>query len=244
MSKKSLSIVCVLWIGKWKPIGKNRVYNVDYVSRLKDMVSKNTSHDFDFTCFTNLPKEDFRKDIQVYQLQNNWPAWWSRIEVFKKDISLNKRILNLDIDLLITGDLDPIIESPFDITMFNYWSFSTFKNSKMAIRKANKLKHCKLVPRYSTSCMVFDHGKFTDLYDDFKEEYINKYCGEQDYINDYLGRGIKTFPLSWGRKIRKKDKGVLFDPKGAKIIWLHPLKNHQLLDHGFIGADQIWKGTY
>lgn len=134
MSKK-LTVACVLWSPLyWKPqffcekriinyyysLFKKRQFSPYWVAKLKDMVSKNTTHDFDFVCLSNFPKSKFRDDIIVNPLKQNWPGWWSKVELFNKKLPFNERILYLDLDHIIIDNIDPIIEFPADIALFNY----------------------------------------------------------------------------------------------------------------------------
>lgn len=239
-----LSVTCTLWVGPHNR-GKNRVYSPIYISRLKDMLLKHTiSHkDLDFVCFSNLPKSEFREDIRVIPLQEGWPVWWAKLECFRPGVDLERRILALDIDQLIVGHMDSIIDFPATLALSDYWGYSHFDSIKKAIESHKKKRDCKLIPIYSSDAIVYNRGECDTLFTEFKPEYMYVYCGDQDWVAACLGPTIRRFPRSWGRKISKRDRGdtplVLGD---TKLIACHPVKNHQLREYGYIYADRIWCG--
>jgi hypothetical protein len=240
-----LTVICALWVGDWKGVGRtdNRQYTPIYAERLKDMVARHTSYEFDFMCLTNLPADRFREDIIVHPLERPWPAWWAKMEAFNPDLPVGERVLMLDLDLLVVGDLDEVIEWEGDFGIYDYWAMSGFATTQKAIKTAKTKKGCELIPNYSSDMIVFDRGARNELYTELGDEEIKRFCGDQDWIGWRMPRE-EMFPEVWTRKLKKSDRGP--DPVdfgNAKTIACHPIKNHMLADKGYQYADAVWRGT-
>ena len=248
MEGRRVTFICALWQGDWVglPDASSRNYSPVYVERLKDMICRSTSYDVDFLCLSNLPASDFREDIRVEPLRMNWPAWWSKIEMFNPDLDTAERVVTMDIDVVITGNLDSVIEHPAKAAACDYWSMSSFTSRRQAIAKARSNKGKKLVPEFSTNTMVFDKGIMGPLFKAMDSAYIDHFCGDQDYIgaDHYMLRvPLIKFPRGWFRKIRAKDRG--YNPLFAdnlKALACHPVKNHELRRRGYTGLTNIWEG--
>ena len=69
-----------------------------------------------FSCFTENP-DGLNKNVKVIHLNNKkWTGWWSKVNIFdgsnygNEDGSpINKIILYIDLDMIITGNLDDLI---------------------------------------------------------------------------------------------------------------------------------------
>jgi hypothetical protein len=82
-------------------------FSSDYVDRLYNMISRNTSASFKFICLT-----DVQSDVQhsTIELQYNLKRWWSKIELFRPNIFNTSHVLYFDLDTLILDNIDEIIE--------------------------------------------------------------------------------------------------------------------------------------
>ena len=236
----SLTVICVLWQDEWE--GQwYRPYTPDWVSRLKDMVTKNLSYDFEFICLSNVDPLQFRDDIKVYPFERKAKAWWNKIEVFRENLTRNERILYIDIDSIIVNGLDDVVDFSSDFALFDVWDFSTMPNTKQAIKRAKKKKGCLLNPVYSSCMMVMDRHARPQVYYECNQNIMDKYCGDQDWISVCLGNDESMFPKGWGRKINRSDRGE--NPKfdeDLKIIACHPVKNHLLEGLGYDYLNDIW----
>jgi hypothetical protein len=221
-----------------------RQYSPVYVSRLKDMLALHTKKEMDFVCFTNLPKREFRGDIRIIPLEKQLPGWWSKLEMFRPGLDVEKRVLALDIDMLIVGDIDMMINFPAPIAFTDFRSYATFSDKpKVVDSYFSKKGFGKFVTCYSSDVIAFDRGSLDCLFTDFKSEYMTVYRGDQDWMGDCLGKKLPKFPRAWARKMSTQDQGSRPLHIGqAKVIGCHPVKNHQLATSGYTYADRIWKG--
>lgn len=75
-------------------------YDAEYVRRIRDGVSANLPG-AEFRCLSDDPSVPGH-----IPLEYGWPTWWSKLELFRPDISGD--ILYLDLDTVICGDLTGI----------------------------------------------------------------------------------------------------------------------------------------
>ena len=101
--KTKVKVVCVKYGTK---------YGADYVNKLYYGVKKNLSIEHSFHCFTE-NEEGLDKNIGIIPLNNHWQAWWSKVNIFDgksyADTETNQIILYIDLDMIISGNLDSLI---------------------------------------------------------------------------------------------------------------------------------------
>lgn len=93
-----MKVVCVL------KSGGN--YNSSHVDRLERQVLIYNPM-ADFICLT-----DEKVKCESIPLKQNWPGWWSKIELFDPDLNLTDFIY-LDLDVAVVGDLTPLMQTSF-----------------------------------------------------------------------------------------------------------------------------------
>jgi len=113
---KTNYVVCVLKSGG--------DYTADYVTKLRAMTKRNLSQYFEFRCLTDIDNLDIPKE-EIIQLENDWPGWWSKVEIFKKDLFPNGNVVYLDLDTVITGNIDSLFDTTDDFRMLE--GFGTAK---------------------------------------------------------------------------------------------------------------------
>src|SRR5689334_12929315 len=91
-----------------------RKYGPEYVQRLRDGVRRHLpehAKDIPFVCFTDDPVDG----VECRPLPANLPKWWPKVSLF----SLRQPLVYLDLDIVILGDLTPLLE---------WQGFGTLKN--------------------------------------------------------------------------------------------------------------------
>jgi len=78
-----------------------------YVQRLKRETEKYLSVEHRFVCITDHDIEG----VQTMPPQVDWPGWWGKIQLFKPGLAFSKVNLWLDLDIVLTGSLDSMIET-------------------------------------------------------------------------------------------------------------------------------------
>tara|TARA_S200000501_G_scaffold375498_1_gene427707 strand:- start:47 stop:694 length:648 start_codon:yes stop_codon:yes gene_type:complete len=88
-------------------------YYKGHVYRLaKQVIKHNGGVVKDFVCFSDVDLDP----IKTIPLKNNWPKWWSKLEMFYHDLG---KVLNIDLDQTIKKDLTEI--DNYDTTDGKFW---------------------------------------------------------------------------------------------------------------------------
>jgi hypothetical protein len=100
-----INIICLKWGKKYGP---------EYVNRLYAGVKRNTTQAFRFMCFTDDP-QNINPEIQIHSLpfSSKLDSWWNKIYLFSRDLPIPQgdTIFYIDLDTLITGNIDHIINN-------------------------------------------------------------------------------------------------------------------------------------
>ena len=152
-----LNIVCLKWGSKYGP---------EYVNRLYWMVSRHLRQPFRFHCLT----EDGRGlEPEIIQLPldctDGLSGWWYKLALFKQDFfDLRGQLLYLDLDIVITGNIDFLYDTPGDFLIIRNWSRQLMWNS---------------------SVMRFEIGAYASVWERFASaaEHVMATCnGDQEWI--------------------------------------------------------------
>ena len=193
---KPITIACVLKSG-----GE---FTVDHVERLRNMVGRNVTIPYRFVCLSDI-------DLDICEripLKDNYPDWWSKIELFRPDLELNAKTAYFDLDTDITGNIDNIlIANGFDFALLEPWGL---RNERSRI--------------YGSGMMLWKNdGEYSFLYDKFNKDVIKRYRGDQEYISSSLkehGNFHLLKEVATGIYSYKKHclSGL---PEDAKIVCFH-----------------------
>lgn len=90
-------------------------YGPEYVNRLYNMVERNTTLPFKFICFTDnadglLPEVSVRP-LPDMPLPPDKERGWRKLSLFRDDVGLEGRVLFLDLDVVIVGNIDGFLQS-------------------------------------------------------------------------------------------------------------------------------------
>jgi len=98
-----LTVACVLRSG-----GQ---YDAEWVRKLRDGVARHLTLPHRFICLS-----DVGVPCDRIPLVENWPGWWSKIELFRPGL-FDGPVLYFDLDTVIVGSLDNIAAHPHQFTM-------------------------------------------------------------------------------------------------------------------------------
>lgn len=119
-----LHVVCVKWGTK---------YGADYVNRLYRMVRRHLHRPFRFHCLTE-DGSALLPEIEVLPLatEQGLSGWWYKLTLFKPEFfGLQGALLYLDLDVVITGDIDFLHDLPGDFLIIRNWSRKPMWNSSI-----------------------------------------------------------------------------------------------------------------
>lgn len=209
MGHDSFTLVCLLIRG-------NQRFTSDYVVKLRSMVRRNTSKDFNTVCLTD-GTFDLPPDIDtIYTpaMSRGERGFWRKPLVFvDKEPCFSKRMLFLDLDVLVVGDLDPIIDYPVD--------FAIAADSAPDFQGIGGKKVQK---GYNSSVMVWDKGSRKKLATAGSLSYRRAFFGDQDAIK-HISPSEVTFPKPWIRRLSHVADGNWGEE--AKVILCVGCKNHK-----------------
>ena len=184
-----------------KSIGQNNkggsIYTPEHVYAIENMC-KNHISNFEFICLSDIDLE-----CNTIKLENNWPGWWSKIELFKQ----KGPAIYFDLDLIIHDNIDHIIK-------------------KISHTELSGLKD-QWHPGDMNSSVMYWKGDMEFIYNNFKEnpsKFIQTYKGDQDFIGAQLKNREYIQDFCEGEVVSFKaniDYGTGFNPTQHKIIFFH-----------------------
>ena len=93
--------VCCVWTGD--------KFEEFYVERLRNMVEKNLTVTHKFYCYTDNPEKVRAMGIEPIDISSyNLKGWWSKMPLYDRKIRPAGRMLYLDLDTIILGNIDKL----------------------------------------------------------------------------------------------------------------------------------------
>ena len=175
-------------------------YGDDYVLKLRNGVAQHMPVKHDFVCFT----ENNVEGVECKPLPVPLPGWWSKLNLF----SLGKPLLYFDLDVVITGDLSPLLD----------WDgFGILKDHNGRT--------------YNSSVMKLT-GKERHVWETFTPGVMGRMHGDQDWITECMPN-VRTFPPEWFPSFKLDDcvKGV---PPTALGCNFHGLPKPHMITAGWV----------
>ncbi len=159
------TVVCVKWGTK---------YGADYVNRLGAMVRRNTKRRVRIVCFT----EDARglDGVEAQPLPApGLSGWWNKVALFKESLpGVQGRVLYLDLDVVVTGALDPLLERDGDLVIMDN----------------------DYVPGFNSSVMLFEVGARPEIWNKLTPADVARLDGDQDWIG-LTAPDAELWPDGW-----------------------------------------------
>lgn len=189
--KERVNILCLYWVGEFR----GRDFSLKDVNRLYQSVSKHIDRPFDFYCLTNT-NERLPGHIHRIPLLYAWPGWWSKMEIHRPDLPAG-RTLYMDLDSHCVRSLEPILDFPGDLVMFE---------TRIPKERWSRLQREGWVLKYQAATMLFTPGceTMTKVWDKFCERpdwWMKKYRSDQDVMGDWIPNQ-PTFPGEWMVKLK------------------------------------------
>jgi hypothetical protein len=187
-------------------------YRSYYVHILEAMVRRNVvSTPYEFVCFTDDNRE-IAPYIRTAPLLYDAPKWWGKMGLYMKAIpGINtERLLYLDLDLVITGQLDELLQYEVDFAMAKDFPLGKYPKGSLRDRMGNSSVICLKV------------GAVSQIWDWYclagKPE--NEPFGDQDWVNKEFPDLIKTLPERFVRSYKLHYLEGTIPPK-CSIVMFH-----------------------
>jgi len=172
-----ITVACVFWGDK---------FSEDYVYNLKSMVERNTTVPHQFVCFSDRELEG----IKTAKLISGYQGWWNKMQMFNTDFRLGNRVVYLDLDTLIVGNIDWLLE---------------YDGMFMGIEDLGAVNEHQpeLKGRLQSGVMAWDYRLNSHLWNRFTSSgESQRYRGDGEYLNHIVPKYQRDF-------IQKKYKGKL-----------------------------------
>ncbi|MGV6802979.1 MAG: hypothetical protein ACWA49_02155 [Ruegeria sp.] len=197
MGNKKVCVICMKW---------GELYGPEYVNRLYRAVQDHLALTHDFICITdNFEGLEPGITCQAFDFsQLDRPLWthgkWPKLQMFERSIVENyDAALFLDVDLLVTGDLDPL----FQLVMDRGGLFLMPKFRGLIWRMIPAAFwdlfpwFMSQVTRGNSSVVGFIPSQQFHLFDEFDgQRHLPEYENDQNYISD-LAFKRRCFPKNW-----------------------------------------------
>jgi len=181
-------------------------YDAGYVNKLYAGIKRNSTVDFKFHCFTDNP-EGLRSEVIPHPLPHqNVEGWWQKLYLFSDEVDIEGRMLFLDLDTLITGNIDKYITRDCGfVVLRDLWARGD--NVGSAIMSFEAKKHRQIWDTFIANPTEAIHS----LHPHGDQKWIQKQQAQRIYWQDLTENEIVSFKSSC--------LGGL--PNTAKIVCFH-----------------------
>lgn len=240
----NLTVVCVFVKGPYP-------YTPEYVIRLEKMVRKHLKRPFKFVCLTDRP--ELLPSIECIRIEPTLGSpesfgYWTKLRLFDPSIGLTGRVLFLDLDVLVVGDLEPIVNftGPFSRLSLIDDAASLMKRGRVGPDRYGRL----FFRRFNSSVMVFNGDDSPkELFTDWTPWASKVFSGDQDWIGArYVSDGdLEAMPEKWFPRLSLLANDEQFAatggpmPEEARVILCKKPKNHEAVER-WPWFDAMWGG--
>jgi len=159
-------------------------YGSEYVNILHRMVKRNITLDYEMVCLTDDPR-GIDPEVKILPLPSGLEGWWCKPYIFSKDLPIKGNILYMDLDVVISGNLDKL--------------FEYHPNAWCVIRDFTRAMRPKW-EKYNSSVIRFKTGQLQPVWEDFiknPKSIIQRLHGDQDWLYERMGGTAIMWPDSW-----------------------------------------------
>lgn len=174
-------------------------YGPEYVNRLAAMVARHTTKPHRFLCLTDDPQG---VTCETAPVDTDLPGWWAKLVLFRPHWALAcKRVLFLDLDTVIVGNMDFMLEynGPFAILQ-DFYRAEGYGSAIMSIAP--------------------DFGQ--DIWQDFTPAVMQECWGDQNWIERRVPIAQCWQKLYPGKivsyKVHCQERGL---PADAAVVCFH-----------------------
>lgn len=190
-ARAPLAVVCFLWVDPNGRHNRHYTYSAEYVNRLASMLRRHLHLPYTLTCVTDMP-EGIEAGVRVVPTPaevRDWPGHMRRLVIFRPDAAetFGKRILLIDLDVVILRDITPLVDRPEDFVAWEPRLYHALNGA---------------YARYNTGFMLMDAGARPQVWaaldiDEATRVLSAKHEGvvdEQSWISHVLGPDEAIWP--------------------------------------------------
>jgi hypothetical protein len=183
-------------------------YPMDYVARLRNMVERFMPVPYQMICLTDQPERCSGVtfiDVSDCKL----PGWWAKMVLFAPEWRHGRRVVYIDLDVVVVGDLGPLAAVPSEVAIL-----------ASPVREAGNLLYpCK----FNSSVMVLRETLTGFIWLDFELDretimmLAGNYGDQRAIEMIYPGADILQTMLPKGFIVNYRNL-TMIKPKGAAIV--------------------------
>lgn len=213
-----IRVVTFLWTDPTYRWNSHFIYGADHVRRLFAAVDRNLTMPHENVLITDRPDGDYGRNVRVVPLWDDYrdlPGWrgvgrgcWTRLRAFSPEMAdfIGPRFVWLDLDCVITGGLDVLLDRPEEFVAWRDVHPST---------------------PYCGSMMMMTAGARAQVWDEFRADHraaMKRAQGmigtDQAWIGTCLGRGEATWGPEHGvYNYRVEVSGRANLPANARLVF-------------------------
>lgn len=192
------NIICLKWGDK---------YNADYVNKLYAGVKRNTALDIKFHCFTD-DATGINNNVVIHNLPvSGIDGWWNKLYLFSNDINIDGRVLFIDLDTIITGNIDDVIRIDKGFVMLKDFFYPMQNNHGSGLMSFDTKQNSDIWTSYIKDPI----GISKQLHPHGDQKWIVKFVDHITHWQDVLPEHVVSFKIHCS-------KGL---PDNARIICYH-----------------------
>lgn len=207
---------------KWTPNpGYRSVFHSRHVNTLARMVRRHYPEPHRFVCITDDPRGITEPGVEVFKLWNDFstlrnpsgaknPSCYRRLRLFARNTGswLGERIVCLDLDCVIVGDMRPIWDRPEDFVIWRATTRGNHYNGSMFLLRAGTRERV---------WMDFDPYRSP-----IETKAAGFYGSDQAWISYRLGNGEAVWSSADGvHSFRNELVNQQAVPPGTRIVFMH-----------------------
>jgi hypothetical protein len=161
-------------------------YGADYVNKLYRGVLANLRRPFDFICYTDDPTG---VNCQTMPLLCEEPGWWGKMGFYQEDLPgvMTEKILFLDLDVVITGILEPVIDFDSDFAMVKDYPLVSCTSREERFG--------------NSSAILLRVGSQTQIWEKFRRKGRGRH-GDQEFVNEHFYGSMDLLPPTLAKSYR------------------------------------------
>lgn len=183
-------------------------YDSGYVNALAKAIRKNTTRDIEIACLTD-NSTGFKYVDTVIPFKHDFPRWWGKIELFRPDLFEDRQVFYADLDTVITGNIDEILDFQYDFCgLRDFYKMVTLGSGLMSW---NSPKVHKIYTNF-----LDKSNSVISSYSDGDQEWIDQNKPRTVYFQDIFPKEVISF-----KKDCQKPDGSIILPSEARIVCFH-----------------------
>lgn len=223
-----MKIFCVYFEGKYSP---------DYVGKLMRGLRRNSTREFEFICYSDTLDVEADRVILLPR-DTDIKLHWHKLTFFDPtfaDQTPDEEIIILDIDQVVVGDIDPMLNYPCEgntlVSYTKWWNFDHDNNIMMLNGGWYKFR---------SGALKYVYDKFISDVEKWQLHYFNNklvtipYYGEQNFVQDTVRENGGLISLMPGEYVVKYQADNKYENMHRAILYT------QTFNKPFMLLGDVW----